>query len=88
MISSALTSSSTGLSKEEAKVKLKEVSQEFESLFYKMYLEKSMTMDNSLFGKGTGSEIYNAMYVDTLSHAVSGGIGISQMIYEHLEGTL
>lgn len=77
-----------GYTKEEAQTRLRQTTDEFEGLFLKMYMEKSLTMDNSLFGKGAGSEIYNSMYVDALSRSMSGGIGISQMLYDHLKGQL
>jgi Rod binding domain-containing protein len=65
--------------------KLKEMTDEFESLFVKMYLEKGLTMNDSLFGKGVGSDIYNGMYVDALSHEMGGKMGLSEILYQHLE---
>ena len=65
--------------------KLKEQTDSFESLVLKQMLDISMKdEENSLFGKSTGSHIYQSMYHDTLSKELSGSFGYSELLYNFL----
>ena len=65
--------------------KLKEQTDSFESLIIKQMLDISMKdEENSLFGKSTGSHIYQSMYHDTLSKELTGGFGYSELLYNFL----
>ena len=69
----------------ENKGKLKEQTDAFESLLIKQMLDISMKDgENSLFGKSTGSHIYQSMYHDTLSKELAGGFGYSELLYNFL----
>lgn len=65
---------------------LREQTDAFESFFVKMVLDISLKQksENSIFGKDASDDIYNSMYNDTMSKALSGGMGFSDMIYEFL----
>jgi len=66
-------------------IKLKEQTDSFESLVLKQMLDISMKdEENSLFGKSTGSHIYQSMYHDTLSKELSGSFGYSELLYNFL----
>jgi len=64
--------------------KLREASDSFESFFVQQMLEIS-TKNLHLAGEGTGSEIIKGMYIETISRTSSGGVGISDMIYNYLK---
>ena len=69
----------------ENSAKLKEQTDSFESLIIKQMLDISMKDgENSLFGKSTGSHIYQSMYHDTLSKELTGGFGYSELLYNFL----
>jgi Rod binding domain-containing protein len=69
----------------ENKAKLKEQTDSFESLIIKQMLDISMKDgENSLFGKSTGSHIYQSLYHDTLSKELTGGFGYSELLYNFL----
>lgn len=63
---------------------LREQTDAFESFFVKMVLDIAIKTENSLFGKDAGDEIYGSMYRQTMSEALSGGFGFSDMIYDYL----
>ena len=65
--------------------KLKKQTDAFESLILKQMLDISLKDDeNSLFGKSTGSHIYQSMYHDTLSKELAGSFGYSELLYNFL----
>lgn len=69
----------------ENEAKLKKQTDSFESLIIKQMLDISMKDgENSLFGKSTGSHIYQSMYHDTLSKELAGGFGYSELLYNFL----
>lgn len=41
--------------------------------------------ENGLFEKDAGDKIYKSMYNDTMSSALSGGLGLSQMLFDYLK---
>ena len=63
---------------------LREQTDAFESFFVKMVLDIAIKTENTLFGKDAGDEIYGSMYRQTMSEALSGGFGFSDMIYDYL----
>ena len=63
---------------------LREQADAFESFFVKMVLDIAIKTENPLFGKDAGDEIYGSMYRQTMSEALSGGFGFSDMIYDYL----
>lgn len=63
---------------------LREQTDAFESFFVKMVLDIAIKQENSLFGKDASDEIYRSMYTDTMSKALSGGFGFSDLVYEFL----
>ena len=63
---------------------LREQTDAFESFFVKMVLDIAIKTENPLFGKDAGDEIYGSMSRQTMSEALSGGFGFSDMIYDYL----
>ncbi|MBM0637473.1 rod-binding protein [Campylobacter sp. VicNov18] len=64
---------------------LKEQTDAFEAFFLKQVLDVSLKTQNSLFGKDASDEIYTSMYNDTMSKALSGGLGFSKLLYDFLK---
>jgi Rod binding domain-containing protein len=65
--------------------KLKEQTDNFEAFMVKKILDISLKRENSIFGKDAGDKIYNSMYNDTMSKAISGGLGYSELLYNFLK---
>ena len=71
--------------KTEDQKKLKEQTDQFEAFLIKKVLDISLKREDSIFGKkDAGSKIYNSMYNDTISRAMGGGFGFSQMLFDYL----
>lgn len=66
-------------------IKLKEQTDAFESFLLKQILDISLKSDNKLFGKDPGDKIYQSMYNDTMSDALSGGLGFSELLFNYLK---
>ena len=66
-------------------IALKEQTDNFEAVFLKIVLDKSLKTENHLFPKGVGEDIYKSMYNDALSKDLSGGFGFSQMLFNFLK---
>ncbi len=64
---------------------LKEQTDSFEALLLKFMLDSAMKMDNPLYPKAPGDEIYASMYKDTLSKELSGNFGYSEMLFNFLK---
>ena len=64
---------------------LKEQTDQFEAYFVKQVLDIAMKNESGLLPKDAGDKIYKSMYNDTMSTALSGGLGLSQMIFEFLK---
>ncbi|KAB0614160.1 rod-binding protein [Campylobacter hyointestinalis] len=71
------------LSKDDAL--LKEQTDAFEAFLVKEVLDISIKNENSLFPKDAGDKIYSSMYNDTMSKALSGGLGFSEMLFNFLK---
>ena len=88
-IDSFVATSSIGLQKVENSKndeKLREQTDAFESFLLKKILDIAIKKDeNSIFGKDPGDKIYNSMYNDTMSKALGGGMGFSEMLFNFLK---
>ena len=60
------------------KAQAKVVSQQFESVLLKQFLDKSV---GSMMGSGAGSDVYGYMLTDALSQSLAkgGGLGLSSI---------
>ena len=66
--------------------RLKEQTDQFEAFLIKKVLDISIKREESIFGeKDAGAKIYNSMYNDTISQAMGGGFGFSQLLFDHLK---
>lgn len=65
--------------------RLKEQTDQFEAYFLKQVLDIAMKNDSGLYPKDAGDKIYKSMYNDTMGTALSGGLGLSQMIFDYLK---
>jgi Rod binding domain-containing protein len=61
----------------------KVVSQQFESVLMKQFLDKSV---GSMMGSGAGSDVYGYMLTDALSQSLAkgGGLGLSSILEKQL----
>jgi len=66
-------------------VKLKEQTDAFESFLLKQILDISLKSENKLFGKDAGDKVYQSMYNSTMSDALSGGMGFSELLFNYLK---
>ena len=75
------------LSTSQSDALLKEQTDKFEAFFLKQILDITSQdkEDNSLFPKEAGDKIYQSMYNDTMSQALSGGLGISELVFNYLK---
>ncbi|STQ86118.1 hypothetical protein LS73_005760 [Helicobacter muridarum] len=64
---------------------LREQTDKFEALFIKTLLDSSLNMDNPLYPKQPGADIYNAMYKEQLSESLSGRFGYSELLFQYLK---
>lgn len=76
-------SSKIKMSKDDAE--LKKQTDSFESLFVKILLDTSLNMDNPLYPKAPGSDIYNSMFKEQLSKDLSGSFGYSELLFNYLK---
>lgn len=71
-------------SKEDDKA-LREQSNAFEALVLKHMLDFALNMEDSLYEKGAGSEIYNSMYKESIAEALSGSFGYGDLLFNYLK---
>ncbi|ABK83367.1 rod-binding protein [Campylobacter fetus] len=64
---------------------LREQTDAFEAFLLKEVLDISIKNENSLFPQDAGDKIYSSMYNDTMSKALSGGLGFSEMLFNFLK---
>ncbi|MDL0088368.1 rod-binding protein [Campylobacter gastrosuis] len=66
---------------------LREQTDAFEAFLVKEILDISLKEDESakLLPKTAGADIYKSMYNDTMSKALSGGLGFSELLYNFLK---
>lgn len=71
--------------KERDEEKLKKQTDAFEALIVKTMLATAIKNENPLYPKEAGSDIYHSMYLDTLSEALSGSFGYSELLLNYLK---
>ena len=66
---------------------LREQTDKFEAFFVKQVLDIALNNEeeHSLFEKDAGDKIYKSMYNDTMSRALSGKLGLSEMLFNYLK---
>ncbi|GMB94946.1 Hypothetical protein NHP21011_10400 [Helicobacter heilmannii] len=64
---------------------LKAQTDAFESLLLKFMLDTALKLDNPLYPKQAGSEIYQSMYKESLSNELSGHFGYSELLFNFLK---
>ncbi len=66
---------------------LREQTDAFEAFFLKQVLDIAINSENQseLFPKDAGDKIYKSMYNDTMSQALSGGLGISELLFNYIK---
>ena len=65
--------------------RLREQTDAFEALIIKNMLDTALKMDDSLYPKAPGHDIYESMYRDTLSESLSGRFGFSDLLFDYLK---
>ena len=48
-------------------------------------LDTALKMDESLYPKAPGHDIYHSMYKETLSESLSGSFGFSDLMFDYLK---
>ncbi|GAB0172667.1 hypothetical protein [Helicobacter trogontum] len=64
---------------------LREQTDKFEAIFIKTLLDTALNLDNPLYPKQPGSDIYNAMFKEQLSENLSGSFGYSELLFNYLK---
>lgn len=64
---------------------LREQTDAFEAFMVKAVLDVAIKNENSLFGKDAADGIYQSMYNDTMSRALSGNLGYSEILFNFLK---
>ncbi|WP_170018993.1 rod-binding protein [Campylobacter sp. RM16190] len=72
-------------SKSENDKLLKEQTDAFEAFLVKSVLDIALKDENPLFPKDAGDKIYSSMYNDTMSRALSGNLGFSELLFNFLK---
>ena len=73
------------LDEQKEDAKLREQTDNFESLLLKIMLEQAIKNDDILYPKQAGSDIYHSMYIDQLSQELSGSFGYSELLFNFLK---
>nr|WP_244196332.1 hypothetical protein [Helicobacter labetoulli] len=73
------------LDEQKEDAKLREQTDNFESLLLKIMLEQAIKNDDILYPKQAGSDIYHSMYIDSLSQELSGSFGYSELLFNFLK---
>lgn len=79
------TNSITNRGKSENDKLLKEQTDAFEAFLVKSVLDIALKDENPLFPKDAGDKIYSSMYNDTMSKALSGNLGFSELLFNFLK---
>lgn len=64
---------------------LREQTDKFEAIFIKTLLDTALKLDNPLYPKQPGSDIYNSMFKEQLSENLSGSFGYSELLFNYLK---
>lgn len=67
---------------------LKKQTDAFESVIVKQMLDIALDEKYSIFPDAAGKQIYKSMYTDTLSNALAGNFGYSDMLFNFLKERL
>ncbi|MBR2494151.1 Rod binding protein [Helicobacter sp.] len=78
-------SKTPSISKNSNDEKLREQTDAFEAILLKFMLDTSLNLENAIYPKQPGGEIYHGMYKDTLAQHLSGGFGYSQALFDWLK---
>lgn len=78
-------SKNPSISKNSNDEKLREQTDAFEAILLKFMLDTSLNIENPIYPKQPGGEIYHGMYKDTLAQHLSGGFGYSQALFDWLK---
>ena len=65
--------------------KLREQTDQFESLLLKIMLEMAIKNEDGLYPKQPGSDIYHSMFIDQLSQELAGSFGYSELLFNFLK---
>ncbi|MGP1450316.1 MAG: Rod binding protein [Wolinella sp.] len=65
--------------------RLREQTDAFEAVMIKTLLDTALKLDNPLYPKEAGHEIYESMYKEQLSQTLSGGFGYSELLFNYLK---
>ncbi len=65
--------------------KLKEQTDAFEAILIKTLLDTALKMEDNLYPKAAGHDIYESMYREQMSEALSGGFGYSDALFKWLK---
>lgn len=74
------------ISQTSSDAELKKQTDAFEAIVLKTMLDLSLKLEDPLYGKSAGSDIYESMYKDTLSRQLSGNFGYSDLLFKYLKG--
>lgn len=66
-------------------VALKEQTDAFEAILLKFMLDNALKLEDPLFPKQPGTDIYHSMYKESLSEQLSGSFGYSKALYDWLK---
>ena len=64
---------------------LREQTDKFEAIFIKTLLDVSLNLDNPLYPKQPGRDIYNSMFKEQLAENLSGSFGYSELLFNYLK---
>lgn len=81
----AVSTQNIGNTKPVDDVALREQTDAFEAFLVKEVLDIALKNENPLFPEDPGDKIYNSMYNDAMSKALSGGFGFSELLYNFLK---
>lgn len=65
--------------------KLREQTDAFEAIMVKVLLDTALKLENPLYPKEAGHEIYESMYKEQLAQTLSGGFGYSELLFNYLK---
>lgn len=64
---------------------LREQTDKFEAIFIKTLLDSALNLDDPLYEKGPGDEIYKSMFKAELANNLSGSFGYSELLFNFLK---
>lgn len=64
---------------------LREQTDKFEAIFIKTLLDTALNLDNPLYPKQPGTDIYNSMFKEQIAENLSGSFGYSELLFNYLK---